>query len=239
MNVVYCEDYDSLSVQAARLVIAEVEKRSDPLVCAASGNSPVGLYDQLAKKAEANRAFSARLSIIMLDEWGGLSEQDPGSASHYLRTRLLDPLGVPPERYISFRASAGDPDRECERIRSELAERGPIDLCILGLGINGHLGFNEPGPFLTPHCHVAQLSDATRTHSMVRSATSKPHFGFTLGMQEILDSNRILMLVAGASKKRALTALLSQKISTDTPASFLWLHGNADCLIDRSVLTDT
>jgi len=239
MNVDYCEDYDRLSVQAARLVIAEIEKRSNLLLCPASGNSPSGLYEQLAKKAKAERAFFAQLSIIMLDEWGGLSEQDPGSASHYLRTRLLDSLGAPPERYISFRASVEEPAKECQRIRCELAERGPIDLCILGLGVNGHLGFNEPGPLLTPHCHVAQLSEATRTHSMVRSATSKPHFGFTLGMQEILASKRILLLVAGAKKERALKALLSEKISTDTPASFLWLHQNAACLIDRSVLPDT
>lgn len=239
MNVDYYEDYDRLSVQAARLVVAETEKRSDLLLCPASGNSPSGLYNELAKKAKAESAFFAQLSIIMLDEWGGLTEHDPGSASHYLRTRLVNPLGVPPERYISFRASVGEPAKECQRIRSELAERGPIDLCILGLGVNGHLGFNEPGPFLTPHCHVAQLTEETRMHSMVRSATSKPHFGFTLGMQEILDSKRILLLVAGAKKERALEALLSEKISTDTPASFLWLHQNTDCLIDLSALPDT
>lgn len=239
MNVVYCEDYHSLSLQAAALVISEIEQQRSLLLCPASGNSPSGLYDELARKAKADRKRFAELNIIMLDEWGGLADLDPGSASHYLRTRLLEPLGIPPERYISFASSAEEPARECARVRSELDQRGPIDLCILGLGVNGHIGFNEPGSFLKPHCHVAQLTEETRKHSMVRSATSKPHFGFTLGMQEILASQKIILLVAGATKQRALTALLSEKISTDTPASFLWLHANVDCLIDRSVLADT
>jgi galactosamine-6-phosphate isomerase len=239
MNVVYCEDYDSLSLQAAALVIHEIEQQRSLLLCPASGNSPSGLYDELARKAKADRKLFAELNVIMLDEWGGLAPHDPASAGHYLRTRLLDPLGIPPERYISFASSSEEPNRECERVRSDLAQRGPIDLCILGLGVNGHIGFNEPGPFLKPHCHVAQLTEETRAHAMVRSATSKPHFGFTLGMQEILASQKIVLLVAGATKKRAVTALLSEKISTDTPASFLWLHDNVDCMIDRSVLADT
>jgi galactosamine-6-phosphate isomerase len=236
MNVVYCEDYENLSRQAAELVIAEIEERSNLLLCAAGGNSPSGLYNELAEKAEADRKFFAELSIVMLDEWGGLTERDPGSAAHYLRRRLLDPLGIPPERYISFASGLAEPNQECERVRSELAQRGQIDLCVLGLGVNGHIGFNEPAPFLLPYAHVAHLSAATRRHSMVRSMDRKPDFGVTLGMQEILASRRIILLVAGDNKDRAVTALLSEKISTYNPASFLWLHGNVDCLIDRTAL---
>jgi galactosamine-6-phosphate isomerase len=166
----------------------------------------------------------AELSVIKLDEWGGVPENDPVSSESYLQSRLLQPLGIPA--------------RECERIGAELARRGPIDMCVLGLGINGHVGFNEPGPFLMPHCHVAQLSEESRRHAMVRSKERKPDFGLTLGMQEILASRRIVLLVAGEGKQHATARLMSEEVTTTVPASFLWLHGNVDCVIDRTVLAN-
>ena len=238
MNIIYCKDYAGLSARAASLVVSEIDKRRDLLLCATSGSSPTGVYDELAKRADADRAFFNALRIIKVDEWGGIPEHDPGSSESYLRTRLLDPLGIPPERYISFASNPKDPAQECERVGRELAQRGPIDVCILGLGINGHLGFNEPGPFLIPHCHVAQLSEESRRHSMVRSMTRKPQFGLTLGMQEILASKRIVLLVAGAGKREAIAGLLSGEVTTTLPASLLWLHHDVDCLIDRTVLAN-
>jgi galactosamine-6-phosphate isomerase len=238
MNITYCDDYERLSVQAASLVISETAKRKNLLMCATSGSSPTGLYDELARKAEADKPFFDELRIIKLDEWGGIPENDLGSSEQYLRTRVLNPLGISPERYISFSSNPAAPADECERIRSELAQRGPIDVCLLGLGINGHLGFNEPGPSLKPHCHVAQLSEESRRHAMVRSMERKPEFGLTLGMQEILASRKIVLLVAGEGKEQAITGLLSGEVTTTLPASFLWLHDNVDCLIDRTVLAD-
>ncbi len=225
-----------MSEQAAALVVSEIERRRNLLLCPAAGHSASGLYAELARKAEADADLFAELSIVKLDEWGGVPENHPVSSERYLRTRLLNPLGIPPERYVAFASDPAEPADECERVRSELAERGPIDLCILGLGINGHIGFNEPGPVLTPHCHVAQLSEESRRHSMVRSMERKPHFGLTLGMQEILASRRIMLLVAGDGKTRATAELLTGKVTTTLPASFLWLHEHADCLIDRTAV---
>jgi galactosamine-6-phosphate isomerase len=236
MKIVYCRDYESLSVQAAARVINETEKRKNLLLCAATGNSPIGLYNELVRRSEVDREFFGELRIIKLDEWAAIPENDPGSSECYLRKRLLDPLGIPPERYISFASNAAEPADECDRIRSELAQRGPIDVCILGLGINGHVGFNEPGSLLIPHCHVARLSEESRRHAMVRATNSKPQFGLTLGMQEILASRRIVLLVAGEGKSRVTAGLLSEEVSTTIPASLLWLHDNVDCLIDQTVL---
>jgi galactosamine-6-phosphate isomerase len=236
MRIIHCEDDRSLSAEACRLVLAEIERRRDSLVCAATGHSPSGLYAELVRHAEADPALFDRLRVVKLDEWGGVPPTDPGSCEHYLRTRLLDPLGVPSERYLAFSGMAPDPSAECERIRTELERRGPIDVCVVGLGINGHIGFNEPGPSLVPHCHVAQLSESTRSHTMVRSLGSAPRFGLTLGMQEILGSRRIILLVAGEGKRDVAVRILSGEVSTTLPASFLWLHGNVDCLIDRHVL---
>lgn len=236
MNVISCESYDRLSARAAALVIEEVERKPDLLLCAATGNSPIGLYAALARKASADRGFFAALRIVQLDEWGGMPAEDPGSAERYLRTRLLAPLDISRDRYIGFASTAADPSAECGRIRSELDRRGPIDVCILGLGVNGHVGFNEPGPALVPRCHVAQLSQESRRHAMVRGMARPPEFGLTLGMRELLASQRLILLVTGEEKDRALAGLLSGVVSTTLPASFLWLHRNVDCLIDRGTV---
>jgi galactosamine-6-phosphate isomerase len=234
LNVVHCETPERLSAQAAAVVLTEIERKPDLLLCAATGTSPIGLYEELVRTARAKPGLFAALRIIQLDEWGGIPEGGPGSAARYLRTRLLEPLGIPPERYISFSSTAADPSAECQRVRTALERASPIDLCILGLGVNGHIGFNEPGPVLLPHCHVARLSEDSRRHAMVRGMENPPRFGLTLGMQEILASRRILLLVAGEGKQQIVARLLSAEVSTMVPASFLWLHAHVDCLIDRT-----
>jgi putative deaminase/isomerase len=239
VRILYCEDYESLSLQAGSLVISEIKKKGSLLLCAATGNSPIGLYRELVRRSETDSALFEELRILKLDEWGGIPENAPGSAERYLRTRLLDPLGIAPERYISFSSTPAEPAEECERIRSELEQHGPIDVCVLGLGINGHIGFNEPGPFLRPHCHVARLSAEARQHAMVQSMDAKPAFGLTLGMQEILAARRIILLVAGEGKQEAIAGVLSETVSTTLPASLLWLHGNVDCLIDQHAVANS
>jgi len=236
VNVIDCDDYERLSVLAASFVLSELETNKDLLLCAATGRSPIGMYERLTTAFCTNRPMFEALRIVKLDEWVGIPADDPGSCEFYLRTRLCEPLGIAPARYTSFDSTAVDPARECERVRAELDRIGPIDVSVLGLGGNGHLGFNEPGPFLSPHCHVARLSEETRTHSMVRSQATKPHLGLTLGMREILASRRIILLVAGEGKVRALAGLLSEQVTTQLPASLLWLHDNVDCLIDRRAL---
>lgn len=234
MNIIDCDDYESLSALAASFVMAELEKRRKLLLCAATGRSPIGLYERLVARSRKDPALFGALRVVKLDEWVGIPADDPGSCEHYLRERVVGPLAIAPDRYAGFASTADDLDRECERIQSELQRMGPIDVCVLGLGANGHLGFNEPGPFLPPRCHVARLSEETRQHSMVRSQTTKPQCGLTLGMREILASRRILLLVAGAGKEHAVAGLLARRVTTSLPASFLWLHDSVDCLIDRS-----
>jgi galactosamine-6-phosphate isomerase len=239
MRIVDCEEYASLSARAGAIVVGEVAAKRDLSLCAATGRSPAGLYAELVRAGQANPGLFDQLTVVQLDEWGGVPPTDPGSCGYYLRTRLLEPLGVPAGRYLGFAGTAPDPTGECERVRAELERRGPIDMCVLGVGVNGHVGFNEPGPSLIPHCHVAQLSESTRSHAVVRALGTAPRFGFTLGLQEILRSRRIVLLVAGEGKREVAVRLLSGRVSTTLPASFLWLHGNVDCLLDRHVLDVT
>ncbi|MBD0257845.1 MAG: 6-phosphogluconolactonase [Cytophagales bacterium] len=231
MNITYCKGYEAMSEMAASVVTREIENRHDLLLCAATGHSPAGVYAQLAGQGAKDPAFFGALRVVKLDEWGGLPENHPATGEHYLRTRLVDPLRIAPERYLSFRSAPPDPVAECARIRAALDAGGPIDLCILGLGSNGHLGFNEPAAGLEPHCHVARLSETSRGHTMVEALSDKPAFGLTLGMRDILLAGRIILLVWGANKAEPLRALLSGQITTQLPASLLWLHPRVDCIV--------
>jgi len=235
LNVVTCENYERLSAQAAAIVAAQIERKHGLVLCAATGNSPIGLYAELARRAAIDRELFRSLKILALDEWGGTAESDPGSAAGYLRERVLTPLAISADRFIGFNARI-DPAEACRRMRVELERVGPIDLAVLGLGRNGHVGFNEPGAALVPYCHVAQLSEETRSHAMTRLMREPPRHGLTLGMQEILAARRILLLVTGEGKQQTVARLLSEEVTTTLPASLLWLHGTVDCLIDRAVL---
>jgi len=228
-----------MSVLAGSLVISEIEKKKNLLLCGATGNSTTGLYEELVDKSKSDKTFFEELRILKLDEWGGVPETNPVSCEYYLRTRLLNKLEIPSERYISFDPNPSDPVEECKRIQSVLDRHGPIDICLLGLGKNGHIGFNEPGSYLEPFCHVANLSEESLQHSMVRSMDQKPKFGLTLGMRDILDSRKIIFLITGKGKEQVIEKLLHRKVSVNLPASFLWLHNNVECVIDQSVFSKT
>ena len=128
-----------------------------------------------------------------------------------------------------------NPDDEVLSIQTQLDKRGPIDLCVLGMGKNGHIAFNEPADFLNARCHLAQLSPKSLAHDMIEGVTDKPRFGFTLGMADILESKMILLLIIGEGKKEVAEAFFTKKISSRLPASFLWLHPNVHCYIDQNI----
>jgi galactosamine-6-phosphate isomerase len=198
--------------------------KPDLLLCAASGNTPTRTYELLAEKYRAEPNNFRSLRVLKLDEWGGIEMDDPASCESYLQNDLVRPLGVSEDRYFAFNSNPVEPDIECERIGVWLAASGPVDICVLGLGVNGHIALNEPGPFLRATSHVAQLTTSSLQHPMLANARKVPHYGLTLGMAEILASRQILLLVSGAAKREPLKRLLRREITTDFPASFLWLH---------------
>jgi galactosamine-6-phosphate isomerase len=224
MNITYFHEYEQLSETAAGLILDQIRLKPDLLLCAATGNSPIGIYSRLAALAEQEPPLFGQLRIIKLDEWAGIAHGSEGSCERYLRHHMLNPLKIDDARYISFVSDATDPIRECERIRFRLSEEGPIDIAVLGLGKNGHLGFNEPAGLLEPHCHLTPLTATSKGHDMMNHARQKPAQGMTLGIKEILSANMIILVVSGKGKGEAMSTLLSGKITTSCPASFLWLH---------------
>ena len=228
-----CDDHESMSRKAAERILGALAGKPDLLLCAAGGSTPLRTYQLLAAQRMHSPETFQRLRVVKLDEWGGIAMDDPGSCENQLRTLLMVPLGLPADRYFGFNSNPANPEAECERVRRRLGEEGPIDLCVLGLGMNGHIAMNEPAPSLQPEAHVAHLAETTLAHPMLANSKSKPRFGLTLGMAEILASREILLLVSGAGKRGPLRKFLRREITTEFPASFLWLHSNWTLLCDR------
>ena len=232
MNRFLFPDYDSLCKAAAERMHELVNSNPSAVVCLATGASPEGLYKNVVDFAQDDLEKYSKIRVVKLDEWGGLQDNHPSTCEHYLRKNFLDPLKVSADRYTSFKASATDHSGECRRIQAELERLGQIDLCILGLGTNGHLGLNEPAPYLMAHVHLANLTEQTQQHSMLESSNQKPTFGFTLGMADLLRSKKIFLLVSGEKKTKQLERLLTLEIDTNFPASFLWLHPDVELFTD-------
>lgn len=212
------------------MIVKKLKGKSQLKLCAATGNSPTGVYRKLIEHAKAEPQLYTQLQIIKLDEWVGLDKDDPGSCEKYLQEHLIMPLAISEDRFLSFNPNPTKPEEECLRVQTEFNKISPIDICVLGLGKNGHIGFNEPGRF-EPHCHIRQLETESMGHSMIATSTFKPSLGMTLGMNDILSAKKIIMIVSGTGKEKATKDLLSGVISTDCPASILWKHPDVTCLV--------
>jgi len=227
MQITRCNTVEELNELASDLLVYEIKQNPQSLICAATGNSPTGIYKKLTEKQYG--IVVAHLTFIKLDEWYGLGAGDAGSCEQYLQKNVLKPLQISDDRIISFDGKASEPDKEFQRVRKYLDDSGPIDLCILGLGANGHIAFNEPADTLQPQPHLAVLSEASLAHKMVSNSGVQLKYGMTLGMADILQSKKIILPVFGKSKRAAMEKLMEGKISTDLPASFLWLHPDVHC----------
>ncbi len=231
---VVCEDLEAMSRTAADMMADEIRAKRDLSISLATGGSPTRSYQLLAaRQAEEPELFS-EVRFVKLDEWGGLQPDDPATCEHYLRKHLVDPLGIPEERFIAFHCDPHDDQVECDRIRLELERLAPIDLCVLGLGINGHLGFNEPADSLRRNPHVAKLSEAAMSHVMLDDSDEPDavRCGLTLGMGNIMHARKVMLLVTGAHKRPAMRQLLARRITTQFPASLLWMHPEVWCICD-------
>lgn len=226
-------DYEAMSARAADWFAVEIGRVPAALVGLATGGSPASMYQRLGERRCLEPELFARLRVLKTDEWGGLAMDDPGTSEVYLQQRVVSPWGISSDRYFAWQSRPIDSLAECERVREWLFRNGPIDICVLGLGVNGHLLLNEPADYLEPGPHVAHLAESSKSHGMLRDARTAPQFGLTIGMDDILRARKILLLVSGASKAEPLRRLLEPRVTTHFPASFLWLHSLVTLMCDR------
>jgi galactosamine-6-phosphate isomerase len=228
-------NYEVLSQKAAELIVDALRAKPASLICLAAGSTPIRTYEILAAEGAKDPNLFEHCRIIKLDEWGGLPPGNVATCDFQIRSTLVAPLNLF-DRYIRFDSDPRNPEAEAKRVADWLDENGPIDLSILGLGVNGHLGFAEPAEYLQPFAHVAKLSRESLAHAMIAKSEIQPTYGLTLGMADLIQSRQVLLLVSGASKRKPLQQLLSGRITTEFPASMLQVHNDVRLLCDEAAM---
>jgi glucosamine-6-phosphate deaminase len=191
-----------------------------------TGNTPLGLYSELIARARDGQVNFGAATLFNLDEYCGLAQSDPHSYTAFLQQRLIAPLGLTAGQVRLLQGDAADMEAECRDYDAALARCNGIDLCVLGLGVNGHIAFNEPGSPWTLRTHVVQLSPATRAAHASQAQTSWniPALGVTMGIRTLLESRHVLLLIAGQNKAAARDALYAGAADVLWPVTSLLAH---------------
>ncbi|MBI5940866.1 MAG: 6-phosphogluconolactonase [Caulobacterales bacterium] len=225
----------SAVAQAAADVFAQVvAAKPDAVVCLPTGATPEPLYAELVERIRGGRLDVSRVRWIQLDEWLGLPAGHPATCATWLEHRFFHSLTPAAGRRLDIASDPGCAQAEALRLASALKAWGGLDLAILGLGANGHLGLNEPAAALSREVHVEILSESSRRHGMLAGVATPPISGITLGMADLLQAHLVLLLVTGEGKRTVLDRLLTSPVTTALPASLLHLHANCRLLTDQA-----
>ncbi|MGB2994011.1 MAG: glucosamine-6-phosphate deaminase [Paenisporosarcina sp.] len=235
MNIIVLEDYQAMSEQAAKLVEEQIKLNSHSVLGLSTGSTPLGLYECLINGFKEREISYQHVTTFNLDEYLGLGKNHPNSYHTFINERLFQHIDIEQENTHIPNGMASSIEKECVRYEDLLDNVGPIDLQILGIGTNGHIGFNEPGTSEFSKTHVVKLDETTRQNN-ARFFDSKediPNHAITMGIASILKSKQILLLASGEKKASAVKQLLSKEIDANFPASWLWQHENVTLLVDQ------
>ena len=215
-----------LATASAELIYDSLTKKPDSLCCFSSGFTQNETYDVLTKMLLQKNFPVGKLRVIGLDEWQGLGGSDKGSCRAYMNERFFEPLGIKP---LHFFNGKNDSEAQCREADDLLDREGPIDICVLGIGMNGHLGFNEPGTPESTRSHAKNLDALTvQVGGKYFDGNAAPSAGITLGLRDLLASKLILAQIVGAHKAPVFEKLISSPPSVSFPASLL---KNTDALV--------
>lgn len=191
-----------------------------------TGNTPLGLYSELIDRSRAGIVGLDAVKIFNLDEYCGLAQSDPHSYAAFLQRQLIVPAGIAGAQVRLLQGDAADIEAECRAYDAAVSACGGVDLCVLGLGVNGHVAFNEPGSAWDLRTHVVHLSHVTRAaHERQASVPwNIPAWGITMGIKTLLEARHILLLIAGTHKETARAALYAGVADVDWPATSLLAH---------------
>lgn len=226
-------DYEALSQEAAKRFIALTDSFDQPLVCVASGDSPAGLYRNLVQQKES---FSvANWHWVGLDEWQQMNASDAGSCQAHLNRQLFEPLEVEREKICFFDGKASSLEAECERVNQWVDSHGGIDVAIVGLGINGHIGMNEPGRDPSLRAHIAELEqESMQTAQKYFTEPTEILGGLSLGITDLLNAKHILLPVSGAHKAGGVKAFMESEPNAALPVSWLKNHPGLELFLDQA-----
>jgi glucosamine-6-phosphate deaminase len=229
------EDATALARGLAAQVCAAIVGRPTLVLGLPTGRTPLAFYEQMRRRSQEQPVDWSAVRTFNLDEFVAVAEGAPGSYRAYMQRELFAHVNLRAEHIGFLNGAAADLDAECERYERAIGEAGGMDLIILGIGSNGHIGFNEPGPALAARTHRARLDPSTRASNQALFGgrlERVPTDALSMGMATILQARRVVLIATGAKKSAAVRRTLEGPITTELPASFLQLHPDVTVMLD-------
>ena len=226
MQFITVPTYDKLSRQAANIISAQIIMKPQSVIGLATGSSPLGVYRQLADRYTKGDIDLSGVTTVNLDEYAGLPENDPQSYHYFMQTNFFDHVNIKRENTFVPNGCAEDIDRECAEYDERIKRLGGIDLQLLGIGVDGHIGFNEPSSVFEKNTHVVNLHESTikANARFFESEAHVPRQAVTMGMISIMQAKKIVLIANGKHKKDILHRAFYGPITPEIPASILQLH---------------
>ncbi len=240
MNVIICKDYDEVSVKAAEIFKRQINGKPNSVLGLATGSTPIGMYNCLADMYSKGEIDFSQVTTFNLDEYYPISQDNEQSYHTFMNNNLFGKINIDASRIHIPNGETTNPAAECEAYEKEIARHGGVDLQILGIGRNGHIGFNEPGDRLNTKTHITALSSDTidANSRFFESSDKVPTHALTMGISTIMSSKKIILLASGHSKHNAIKELLSNGITTDNPATMLKMHPDFTLICDSAAYSD-
>lgn len=241
MEIRIFETPDDTAAALARRIAEAVGERPDLVLGLPAGRTPVATYSELRRLHAAGTVDCSRVITFNLDEFAGVEASHPGSFRTFMDRHLFAGIGLRPAQIHFLHGAAPDLDAECDRYEAAIAAAGGIDLQILGIGANGHIGFNEPGDALIARTHRVTLAESTRRDNAAlfgEDPAQVPREALSMGMGTILKAAVVLLVATGERKARCVERAVRGPLSTRLPASFLQVHRCAELYLDRAAGAD-
>lgn len=234
MNIIKVKDNEELSKKATALFVHALQAKTNPVIGLATGSTPERMYEKLVEKCQTGEISFAHATTFNLDEYACLSADDPSSYRYYMEEKLFQGIDIKKENTYLPNGLAKDLHRECQVYDKRIKEAGNLDFLVLGIGLNGHIGFNEPGTAFDSRTHVVQLTESTRqvNSRFFDALEDVPTEALTMGLGTIMDAKEIMLLVQGEKKAEILKEVVHGEVTPNVPASILQRHPNTTVITD-------
>lgn len=239
MRIYQARDYDDISRKAANIISAHIIMKPDCVLGLATGSTPKGTYRQLVEYFNKGDLDFSEVKTVNLDEYQGLTADNDQSYNYYMNHNLFLHINIKPDNHHLPDGTTADAEKECLRYDALIKSLGNIDLQLLGLGPNGHIGFNEPGDVFEKGTHLVKLSQSTidANARFFESYDKVPKYALTMGIKNIMDARKILLVVSGKNKAKILRDVILGPITPKVPASILQLHPDVTIVADEDALS--
>ena len=236
MNFIKTDSYEKMSRICANIIFAQIINKPDSVLGLATGSSPVGTYKELIELCKNGDLDFSSITSVNLDEYAGLDGENDQSYRYFMNANLFDSVNIDINKTFVPNGKAEDLDAECKAYDQRIADLGGIDIQLLGIGLDGHIGFNEPDSVFTKETHVVELDESTikANARFFESEEDVPRKAVTMGMGGIMGAKKVVLIANGANKKEILEKAFFGPITPEVPASILQLHPNVTVIYSEN-----